>query len=123
MSLAGFSSVRPSHQTPPSGVSATLVKMVLPFEIARMAFGLVFQPVPGATPKKPYSGFTTRKFLSSSGVIQAISSPSVSAVQPSSVGSINARLVFSVADGNALVLVYDLPYGLVIFIIIICLDI
>src|SRR6266699_6316436 len=43
---AGGSSVMPSHQTPPSGVSATLVKMVF-FESAAIALGLVFLEVPG----------------------------------------------------------------------------
>src|SRR5713226_10674416 len=37
---AGGSSVMPSHHTPPSGVRATLVKMVF-FESAAMALGLV----------------------------------------------------------------------------------
>src|ERR1700730_8152443 len=37
---AGGSSVMPSHQTPPSGVSATLVKMEF-FESATIAFGFV----------------------------------------------------------------------------------
>src|SRR3954452_3244844 len=48
----------PSHQTSPSSVSATLVKSELPFSIVSIAFGLVFQPVPGATPNSPNSGFT-----------------------------------------------------------------
>src|SRR6202789_2228422 len=48
---AGGSSVIPSHQTPPSGVSATLVKIVLLASVA-MALGLVLALVPGATPKK-----------------------------------------------------------------------
>src|SRR4030095_10088438 len=52
---AGGSSVIPSHQTPPSGVSATFVKMLLR-ERATIAFGLVCADVPGATPKKPASG-------------------------------------------------------------------
>src|SRR5579859_7697222 len=43
---AGGSSVMPSHHTPPSGVSAVLVKMVF-FESAAMALGLVFFDVPG----------------------------------------------------------------------------
>src|SRR5687767_3690476 len=47
---AGGSSVMPSHQTPPSGVSATLVKMLF-FASAAIAFGFVFCDVPGATPK------------------------------------------------------------------------
>jgi hypothetical protein len=40
----------------PSSVSATLVKTLLPLAIVRMALGLVSQPVPGATPNRPYSG-------------------------------------------------------------------
>src|SRR5438105_12543302 len=52
---AGGSSVIPSHQTPPSGVSATLVKMVLRDSVA-IALGFVSQEVPGATPKNPASG-------------------------------------------------------------------
>src|SRR6267378_3627806 len=45
---AGGSSVIPSHHTPPSGVSATLVKIEF-FESAIMAFGFVWTDVPGAT--------------------------------------------------------------------------
>src|ERR1700761_8925046 len=41
---AGGSSVMPSHQTPPSGVSATLVKMEFVASVA-IAFGLVFADV------------------------------------------------------------------------------
>src|SRR5579862_7224611 len=52
---AGGSSVMPSHHTPPSGVSATLVKIVLRARVA-IALGLVFALVPGATPKNPVSG-------------------------------------------------------------------
>ena len=48
----------PSHQMSPSSVRATLVNSELPFSIVRIAFGLVCQSVPGATPKKPASGFT-----------------------------------------------------------------
>src|ERR1700761_860304 len=55
----GGESVMPSHQTPPSGVSATLVKMVLRASVA-MALGLVCAEVPGATPKKPHSGLIAR---------------------------------------------------------------
>ncbi len=55
---AGGSSVMPSHQTSPSSVSATLVKTELPLSMARIALGLVSQPVPGATPNRPYSGFS-----------------------------------------------------------------
>src|SRR5215471_979994 len=73
---AGGSSVMPSHQTPPSGVSATLVKIEF---VAReaMALGLVFTDVPGATPKNPASGLMARSWPFESGVIQAMSSPTV----------------------------------------------
>ena len=54
---AGGWSVMPSHHTPPSGVSATLVKIVLR-DNAAMALGLVCIDVPGATPKNPASGLT-----------------------------------------------------------------
>merc|ERR1719167_1386519 len=51
----GVSFSIPSQNTPPSLVLATLVKMVF-FIIVCMATGLVFMDVPGATPKKPFSG-------------------------------------------------------------------
>src|SRR5271154_2115869 len=47
---AGGSSVMPSHQMSPSSVSAVLVKMQFPSRV-RMALGLVWVLVPGATPK------------------------------------------------------------------------
>src|SRR5512142_1696193 len=50
VSFAGGSSVIPSHHTSPSGVRATLVKMVFLAQEA-MALGLVLMLVPGATPK------------------------------------------------------------------------
>src|SRR5260221_6231539 len=53
--FSGGESVIPSHQTSPSGVRATLVKIVLLLIIA-MQFLLVFSEVPGATPKIPDSG-------------------------------------------------------------------
>ncbi|TNN57567.1 hypothetical protein EYF80_032169 [Liparis tanakae] len=46
---------RPSHHTPPSLVSPTLVNTVFLTMVA-MAYGLVLSEVPGATPKKPFSG-------------------------------------------------------------------
>src|SRR2546422_1980927 len=49
---AGGSSVMPSHQTPPSAVSGTLVKIEF-FDSAIIALGLVLADVPGATPKNP----------------------------------------------------------------------
>src|SRR5690606_12066524 len=42
----------PSHQTSPSSVRATFVKIELPLSMAT-ALGLVSAPVPGATPKNP----------------------------------------------------------------------
>ena len=90
----------PSHQTPPSSVRATFVKIVLPLATARMAFGLVDQPVPGATPKRPASGLITRAW-SSLKLIQAMSSPTISAFQPGIVGSSMAKFVLPQADGNA----------------------
>src|SRR3954447_6051042 len=55
---AGGASVLPPHQTSPSSVRATLVKIELPRSIVRIALAFVFHPVPGATPKKPYSGLS-----------------------------------------------------------------
>src|SRR5262245_61321936 len=55
MSLAGGSFVMSSHQTSPSGVRATLVKITLARRVF-IAFGLVCSEVPGATPKRPASG-------------------------------------------------------------------
>jgi len=49
MQCAGASPM-PSHQTSPSSVSATLVKMTSRVRLA-MQFGLVIVFVPGATPK------------------------------------------------------------------------
>jgi hypothetical protein len=97
-------SVMPSHQTPPSGVSATLVKMVF-FASAFMAFGLVWSPVPGATPKKPASGLIARSRPLASGLIHAMSSPTVHTFQPflakAGGGIIMAKLVLPQALGNA----------------------
>src|ERR1700675_3193985 len=99
---AGGSSVMPSHQTPPSGVSATLVKIEF-VASAAMAFGFVLTEVPGATPKKPASGLMACKRPFASGLIQAISSPTVQTFQPSKpAGGISiARFVFPQALGNA----------------------
>src|SRR5262249_30603519 len=51
----GGVSVRPSHHTSPSAVSATLGKTVFLSSVCS-ALLLVFSLVPGATPKKPASG-------------------------------------------------------------------
>src|SRR5712692_7498128 len=99
---AGGWSVIPSHHTPPSGVRATLVKIVLR-ERAAMALGLVFCEVPGATPKNPASGLMARRQPSASGLIQAMSSPTVQIFQSSSPlgGTIMAKLVLPQELGNA----------------------
>src|SRR5258708_1760831 len=98
----GGSSVIPSHQTPPSGVRATLVKMVF-FATIAMAFGLVRYEVPGATPNTPASGLIARKWPFASGLIQAMSSPTSDTFHAPSAGGgiIIARLVFPQALGNA----------------------
>ena len=69
--------------------------------MVRIAFGLVCQSVPGATPKRPYSGLTAYSRPSSPKRIQAMSSPRVSTFQPGIVGSSIARLVLPQALGNA----------------------
>src|SRR5579863_10062968 len=99
---AGGSSVMPSHHTPPSGVNATLVKIVLRASVA-MALGLVWREVPGATPKKPDSGLMARRRPLASGLIQAMSSPTVHTFQPSkpSGGMSIEKLVLPQALGKA----------------------
>src|ERR1700730_13992800 len=99
---AGALSVIPSHQTPPSGVSATFVKMLF-FESVAIALGFVLFEVPGATPKKPASGLIARKRPFASGLIQGISSPTVHTVQPSNPfgGMSMAKFVLPQELGNA----------------------
>ena len=110
---AGGSSVRPSHHTSPSSVSATLVKMLLAVKVAT-ALALVFAPVPGATPKNPASGLIAYSRPSGPNRIQAISSPIVSTFQPGMVGASMARLVLPQADGNAAAMYLVSPDGGVI---------
>src|SRR5690606_38815522 len=92
----------PSHQTSPSSVRATLVKMTSRVSVSRQ-FGLVLRLVPGATPKKPASGLIAYRRPSACGLIQAMSSPMVRTLQPSKpLGGISiAKLVLPQADGNA----------------------
>jgi len=97
---AGGSSVRPSHHTSPSSVSATLVKMLLAVKVAT-ALALVLAPVPGATPKNPASGLIAYSLPSGPNRIQAMSSPMVSTFHPGIVDCSMARLVLPHADGNA----------------------
>ena len=77
------------------------MKIELPFSIVRIALGLVSHPVPGATPKNPYSGFTAYRRPSSPKRIQAMSSPQVSTFHPGRVGSSMARFVLPQALGKA----------------------
>src|SRR5205807_308813 len=93
-------SVRPSHQTSPSSVSATLVKRQWSRSVAR-ALGLVLTDVPGATPKKPASGLVAYRRPSGPNFIQAMSSPTVSTFHPGRVGMSMAMFVLPQADGNA----------------------
>ncbi len=110
VSSAGASSVRPSHQTSPSGRSATLVKIVLPHSVST-AVTLVDSPVPGATPKNPASGLMAQRRPSSPGRSHAMSSPSVSTRHPGMVGRSIARFVLPHAEGNAAATWYALPAG------------
>ena len=100
----------PSHQTSPSSVRAQLVKIVFARTVA-IAFGLVFSLVPGATPKKPASGLIARSRPSSPNFIHAMSSPTVSTVQPSIAGMSMARFVLPHALGKAPVTYLTAPSG------------
>ena len=68
-----------------------------------MALGLVLAEVPGATPKNPASGLMARSWPLASGLIQAMSSPTVQTFQPSKPlgGTIMAKLVLPQAVGKA----------------------
>src|SRR4029453_706074 len=100
MAWAGSFSM-PSHQMSWSSVSATLVKTELPFSMVRMALGLVFSLVPGATPKKPNSGLTPYSRPASPNRIPAMQAPRISTFQPGTVGSSMARFVLPHELGNA----------------------
>src|ERR1035437_460118 len=100
MAEAGAGTPESSHQMSPSGVSATLVKMVF-LETDAMACGLDLTEVPGATPKKPVSGFIAQSLPSWPTRIHAMSSPRQETFQPGKVGCIIARLVLPHALGNA----------------------
>ena len=75
------------------------------FLVASRALGLVFMLVPGATPKKPFSGFTAHSRPSGPGRSQAMSSPTHQHFQPfsrqASGGMSIARLVLPQAEGKA----------------------
>src|SRR5256886_16681107 len=104
----------PSHHTSPSGVIAQFVK--IEFLVAvNMALAFDFMLVPGATPKKPYSGLMAYSRPSAPNFIQAMSSPTVSTFHPGMVGISIARLVLPQAEGNAPVMYLAFPAGLVSF--------
>ena len=77
----GFLSSLSHHTVSSSRFRATLVKMV-PFLVVARALGLDLALVPGATPKKPFSGFTAHRRPSAPGRIQAMSSPTHQHFQP-----------------------------------------
>src|SRR5688572_8732153 len=112
MQCFGGASVMPSHQTSPSSVSATFVKMQFFVSVA-IAFGFVDGPVPGATPKKPASGLIANSFPSLPGLIHAMSSPTVKIFQPSKPfgGTSMAKFVLPHADGNAAATYVRSPFG------------
>src|SRR5512140_2293958 len=109
----------PSHHTSPSGVRAQLVKMEFLVAVS-MAFGFDFMLVPGATPKKPYSGLIAYSRPSAPNFIQAISSPTVSTFHPGMVGMSMARFVLPQALGKAAAIYFLTPLGLVIPMISMC---
>ena len=84
--------------------------MLLPVNVST-ALALVSAPVPGATPKKPASGLMAYSRPSSPKRIQAMSSPTVSTVQPGIVGVSMARLVLPQALGKAAVTYFASPDG------------
>ncbi len=103
----------PSHQGQPSSVTATLVKIELACRVA-IAFGFVFDDVPGATPKKPASGLMAHSRPSGPGRSQAMSSPTVHTFQPfcDAGGTSMARFVLPQALGNAAAMYVVSPSGL-----------
>src|SRR5919109_2857766 len=102
VSCGGTGPSIPSHHGSPWGVTATFVKIELR-RIAAIMLGLVFELVPGATPKNPASGLMAHKRPSGPRCIQVISSPTVHTLYPRcSSGDTNmARLVLPQALGNA----------------------
>ena len=119
IACGGGSLVMPSHQMSPSSVRAQFVK-IEPWRIVAIAFGFVFSPVPGATPKKPASGLIAYRRPSGPNFIQAMSSPIVSTFQPGRVGISIARFVLPHAEGNAPVTYFVSPSGDVSFRISMC---
>src|SRR5207245_9423050 len=101
-----------SHQMSPSSVMAQFVKIEF---LAAVSMALRFDCsfVPGATPKKAYSGLMAYSRPSAPNFIQAMSSPTVSTFHPGLVGISIARLVLPQAEGNATSLYLAYPAALV----------
>ena len=118
-SSAGFPSVMPSHQMSPPEVIAQFVKMEF-FAIVSMALAFDFMLVPGATPKKPYSGLMAWRRPSDPNFIHAMSSPIVSTFQPGIVGISIDKFVLPQAEGKAPVIYFTWPDGLMSFRISMC---
>ena len=75
-----------------------------------IAIGLLWALVPGATPKNPFSGLIALSCPESSGLSQAMSSPTTVTSNPASLGLIMARLVFPHAEGKAAVMYFLSPW-------------
>jgi hypothetical protein len=88
----------PSHHTPPSGVSATLVKMVLRASVA-MALGLVLPTGAGRDAEEAGFGIDGAQRPLASGLIQAMSSPTVQTFQPFETGGRNQHGEVGLAAG------------------------
>src|SRR5437899_10848897 len=97
-----------SHQMSPSSVMAQLVKIEF---LAAVSMALRFDCsfVPGATPKKPYSGLMAYNRPSAPNFIHAMSSPTVSTFHPAMAAISSARLVFPHAEGHAPVMYLAFP--------------
>jgi len=115
----GVSSSRPFQNTPPSLVMAVLVKMVF-LKIVFIALGFEVVLVPGATPKKPFSGLMALSRPSGSNFIHAMSSPTHSAFHPRRLGVNMAKFVLPQALGKAAAMYFFTPWGLVMPKICVC---
>ena len=109
----------PSHQMSPPEVIAQFVKMEF-FAIVSMALAFDFMLVPGATPKKPYSGLMAWRRPSAPNFIHAMSSPIVSTFQPGIVEISIDKFVLPRAEGKAPVIYFTWPDGLMSFRISMC---
>src|SRR5271170_1695672 len=98
---------------------AQFVKMEFLVRLS-MALAFDFILVPGATPKKPYYGLMAYSRPSAPNFIHAMSSPMVSTFQPGIVGIIIDKFVLPQAEGNAPVMYFTRPDGLISFRINMC---